>query len=324
MTSSLRFLRRRLMNSIPVLAIVIVGAFLLLETAPGDAVDAYLGAGGGDATLAKQLRAQWGLDGSLLARLGAYLAALARFDLGWSVAFSRPVLDVVLERLGNTLLLMTSAISLSFSLGAALGILAGARPGSWRDRGLSALALALYAMPSFWLGLMLLVGFAVKLAWLPLGGIATIGGGKTGLAHVLDVARHLVLPTLALGLVYMALYLRMMRSGMVEAWRSDYVRTARAKGLPRRRLVLRHVARNALLPVVTMLALQAGAMLGGSVVVESVFAVPGLGRLAHEAVTQRDVPLLLGIVLVSTLMVIAANLIVDLVYARLDPRVAAQ
>jgi peptide/nickel transport system permease protein len=323
MTAPLRLIRRRLLNSIPVLAIVIVGAFLLLEAAPGDAVDAYLAGGGGDAGLVKQMREQWGLDRSFAARFGAYLAALARFDLGFSVAFSRPVLDVVLERLGNTLLLMSAAISLSFSLGTALGILAGARPGSWRDRLLSAAALGLYAMPSFWLGLMLLVGFAVKLAWFPLGGIATIGGDRTGLAHVFDVARHLVLPTLALGLVYMALYLRMMRSGMVEAWRSDYVRTARAKGLPRRRLVLRHVARNALLPVVTMLGLQAGAMLGGSVVVESVFAVPGLGRLAHEAVTQRDVPLLLGILLVSTIMVIIANLLVDLLYARLDPRVAA-
>lgn len=323
MTGALALLRRRVVNSIPVLALVITGAFLLLEAAPGDAVDAYIAGAAGDAGLVKQLRAQWGLDQSLTARFGAYLAALARFDLGYSVAFSRPVLDVVLERLGNTLLLMGSAISLSFALGSGLGILAGARPGSWRDRGLSALALALYAMPSFWLGLMLLVGFAVKLAWFPLGGIATIGSARTGLAHVLDVARHLVLPTLALGLVYMALYLRLMRSGMVEAWRSDYVRTARAKGLPRRRLVLRHVARNALLPVVTMLGLQAGAMLGGSVVVESVFAVPGLGRLAHEAVTQRDVPLLLGILLVSTLMVITANLLADLVYARLDPRVGA-
>jgi len=137
------------------------------------------------------------------------------------------------------------------------------------------------------------------------------------------MAWHLVLPAAALGLVYLGLYLRLMRSGMVEAWRSDFVRTALAKGLTRQRIVWRHVARNALLPVITMLGLQAAAMLGGSVVVESVFAIPGLGRLAYEAVTQRDVPLLLGIILAGTVLVILVNLAVDLAYARLDPRVAA-
>ena len=168
---------------------------------------------------------------------------------------------------------------------------------------------------------MMIVAFAVKLSWFPLGGVGTIGAPLEGLAHVRDLAWHLTLPASALGLVYLALYLRLMRSGMVEAWRSDFVRTARAKGLPRSRIVWRHVARNALLPVVTMLGLQAGAMLGGSVVIESVFAIPGLGRLAYEAVTQRDVPLLLGIILAGTVMVIFINLLVDLAYAWLDPRV---
>jgi peptide/nickel transport system permease protein len=147
---------------------------------------------------------------------------------------------------------------------------------------------------------------------------------ETGIARIVDIAHHLVLPVLSLGLIYLALYLRLMRSGMVEAWRSDYIRTARAKGLSPTRIAFRHAARNALLPVVTMLGLQAGALLSGSVVVESVFAIPGMGRLAFEAVTQRDVPLLLGVFLVSTIMVIVANLCVDLLYARLDPRVAAE
>jgi peptide/nickel transport system permease protein len=234
------------------------------------------------------------------------------------------VLGVVLDRLGNTVLLMSAAIALSFGCGTLLGIVAGSRPRSWADRLLSLVSLAVYAAPGFWLGLMLIVAFAVKLAWFPLGGVVTIGAPRAGLAHVRDVAWHLVLPAGALGLVYLALYLRLMRAGMVEAWRSDFVRTARAKGLARSRIVWRHVARNALLPVVTMLGLQAGAMLGGSVVIESVFAIPGLGRLAFEAVSQRDLPLLLGIILAGTVLVILINLLVDLAYARLDPRVAVR
>lgn len=323
MTGPWRLLRRRLLNAVPVLALVILGTFTLLSAAPGDAVDAYIAQTGGDAGMAADLRRAWGLDGTWGGRLLAYVTALAQFDLGQSAAFSRPVLDVIAQRLPNTLLLMAGAIALSFTLGTLGGMAAGARPGTWRDRLLSAGSLILYAMPSFWLGLMLIVAFAVKLAWLPLGGIETIASDKTGVARVLDMARHLVLPTLALGLVYLALYLRLMRAGMVEAWRSDHVLTARAKGLSRRRIVWRHVARNALLPVVTMLGLQAGTLLGGSVVVESVFAIPGLGRLAFEAVSQRDLPLLLGIVLCGTVVVIAVNLLVDLAYAWLDPRVGA-
>jgi peptide/nickel transport system permease protein len=315
--------RRRLLGAIPVLAIVVVGTFALLESAPGDAVDAYLGTTGGDRGLVDQLRRDWGLDQGPLQRLGLYLAALLRLDLGWSVAFSRPVLDVILERLPNTLLLMGSAVALAFGLGSLLGVVAGSRPGGPADRILSIGSLALYAVPGFWLGLVLIVVFAVQLRWLPSGGIETIASGKQGFARAGDIARHLVLPVAALGILYLALYLRMMRAGMVEVWRQDFARAAFARGLPRRRIVWRHVARNALLPLVTMLGLQAATMLGGSVVIESVFAVPGLGRLAHEAVAQRDTPLLLGIILVGAVLVIAVNLAVDIAYAALDPRVGA-
>ena len=311
------------MGAVPVLAIVAIGTFALLESAPGDAVDAYLGTTGGDRGLVDQLRKDWGLDKGPLQRLGLYLAALLRLDLGWSVAFSRPVLDVILERLPNTLLLMGCAVALSFGLGSFLGVIAGNRPGGPTDRLLSIGSLALYAVPGFWLGLVLIVLFAVQLRWLPSGGIETIASGKQGLARAADIARHLVLPVAALGMLYLALYLRMMRSAMAEVWRQDFARAAFARGVPRRRVVWRHVARNALLPLVTMLGLQAATMLGGSVVIESVFAVPGLGRLAQEAVAQRDTPLLLGIILVGAVMVILVNLAVDIAYAALDPRVGA-
>jgi peptide/nickel transport system permease protein len=321
MRRALILLRRRLIGAVPVLLLVVIGTFFLLEAAGGDAVDAYIVSTGGDAGLIEALRQRWGLDQSALTRLANYLWALVHLDLGWSVTFSRPILDVIRERLPNTLLLMGSATALSFSLGSALGIVAGSRPGSLRDRLLSVGSLALYAIPGFWLGLVLTVVFAVQLRWLPLAGIESIASGKTGLARAADIARHLVLPVAALGFIYLALYLRTMRAAMGEIWRMDFVLAAKARGISRRRIVLAHVARNALLPVVTVLGLQSAAMLGGSVVIETVFSVPGLGRLAQEAVASRDTPLLLGIILVSAVLVISINLIVDVIYAVLDPRI---
>ncbi len=271
----MRLIRRRALTAIPVLLIVVVMTFLLMENASGDAVDAYLlSIGGGDAKVAATLRQQYGLDQSALARLWLYLTSLAKLDLGWSVAFNRPVLSLILERLPNTLLLMGSATALAFGIGSVLGIVAGARPGSLRDRGLSILSLILYAIPSFWLGLVFSLVFAVELRWLPTSGLETIASGKTGLARVADIATHLALPVGALALIYMALYLRVMRASMAEIWRLDFVAFAQSKGLSRHRIVLRHVARNALLPLVTMLGLQSAAMLGGSVVIESILPFP--------------------------------------------------
>jgi len=319
-----RILRRRLISAIPVLIIVLLFTFLLLENASGDAVDAYLvSIGGGDASLRGSLRAQYGLDHSALWRLWLYATSVLKLDLGWSVAFDRPVLSLIMERLPNTLLLMGSATLLSFILGTALGIVAGAKPGSLLDRALSSLSLALYAVPGFWLGLVLVLVFAVKLRWLPTSGLETIASGKHGFARALDITRHLVLPVASLGLIYLALFLRVMRSAMGEIWRMEFVTFAQSKGLSRARVVLRHVARNAALPLLTVLGLQSATMLGGSVVIESVFAIPGFGRLAQEAVAGRDTPLLMGIILVSAVFVILVNLIVDLLYALLDPRIGA-
>jgi peptide/nickel transport system permease protein len=214
---------------------------------------------------------------------------------------------------------MVAAVTFAAVLGTLGGLLAGARPGSLGDRLLSTAALALLAIPSFWLGLQLIRWFAVQLGWLPVGGIRTIGGA----GGVLDTARHLILPTLALGTGYVALYLRTLRAGMVDAWRADHVRAARARGLSERAVVWGAVARPAFLPVVVLLGQQAGTLFGGSVVVETVFAVPGMGRLAYEAVAGRDLALLIGVVLAGTVVVIAANLLVDLAMARLDPRIGA-
>ncbi|MEB2843318.1 ABC transporter permease subunit [Rhizobiales bacterium RZME27] len=324
MKRCLRLIRRRLLASVPVLLIVAILTFLLLETAPGDAVDAYLlSIGGGDVSVAESLRKAYGLDQSTTARLWLYLTALARLDLGWSVAFERPVLSLIVERLPNTLALMGSATALSFVFGSLLGVIAGANPESSRDRIISAISLIFYSIPSFWLGLVLSLIFAVQLRWLPTSGLETIASGRTGIDRMTDIAHHLLLPVSTLAIIYTALFLRVMRAAMAEAWRLDFVLFAHAKGLSRFRIIWRHVARYAALPLITMLGLQAAAMLGGSVVIESIFAIPGFGRLAQEAVAGRDTPLLMGIILVSAVLVIVVNLLVDLAQAALDPRIGA-
>jgi len=315
---------RRLAASLPTLLLILAGLFLLLQLAPGDTVDALMAQmGGGDAAMAQELRRFYGLDLPVLAQLANYLRRLVVLDLGYSAAYAKPVVDVIFERLPATLLLMISALSFAFAAGMALGVIAARRVNKWPDTLISTLGLVFYATPSFWFGLMGIVVFAVRLAWLPPGGFETIGAGYSGIARVLDIAHHLLLPTVTLALIFLAIYLRIMRASMLEVLTLDFVRTARAKGLHETGVVVRHVLRNALLPMVTLIGLQAGTMLGGSVVVESVFALPGLGRLAYDSVVQRDLNTLLGIVFVSALLVIVINFIVDIAYARLDPRIGA-
>jgi len=319
---ALVLVRRRLAQALPVIVLILVGNFLLLKLAPGDAVDAYIATiGGGDAGVIARLRAEYGLDQPAIVQLGLYLWKAIRLDLGQAVLYGQPVLTLILERLPNTLLLMASSVSLAFGLGVLLGVAAARRVGRPEDTAIITLGLIVYATPGFWLGLMLIVIFSVKLAWLPLAGIETLASTLTGWERVLDIARHLVLPTVSLALIYIAIYMRLMRAGMLEVYGLDFVRTAKAKGLTDDRIAWRHVLPNAILPMVTMLGLQFGTLLGGSVVIESVFSIPGIGRLAFESVVNRDLNTLLGIVFMSALLVITVNLIVDLLYAQLDPRI---
>lgn len=313
---------RRLLASLPTLLLILIGLFLLLKFAPGDTVDALMAQmGGGDPIQMQKLRSFYGLDAPVAVQLGRYLLRLIRFDLGYSAIYGQPVTTVILERLPVTLLLMTSALCLSFAGGTALGVLAARRVNRWPDTLISTLGLVFYAMPSFWLGLMGVVLFAVKLGWLPANGFEQIGAGLAGWPRAGDIALHLVLPTTTLTLIFLAIYLRVMRAAMLEVMTMDFIRTARAKGLGETGVLVRHALRNALLPAITLVGLQAGTLLGGSVVVESVFALPGLGRLAYEAVVQRDLNMLLGIVFVSALLVITVNFCVDVLYAKLDPRI---
>lgn len=324
MNRGLALIARRLAAAPPTLALVALGAFLLIELAPGDAVDAYLAQTGGDQGFAAELRRSLGLGGTVIERLGGFLLGLLSLDLGRSLVFSRPVVEVIAERLPVTLLLMALATMVAAGLGVALGVLAGRRPGSVTDRAASGVGFLLLAMPNFWLGLLLIVGFAVMLPLFPVGGLRTHGSNLTGWAAVTDLLWHLVLPTLALGAGYIALHLRSLRAGMVEAWSAEHVRGARARGLGEAAILWRGVVRPALIPTVVVIGQNIGTLVGGSVVVETVFAVPGMGRLAVEAVSGRDQPLLVGVVMTSTLLVLAVNLVVDLILARLDPRLGAE
>lgn len=317
---------RGVLHALPTVAGVILLSFFLMQAVPGDAAD-VIAAESGSATAESMaaVRTHFGLDLPVLRQLGNYLGHLARLDLGVSPRYNTPVADLIGSRLGNTALLMTTALGTALLAGIVLGTLMASHVGRWPDRLLSLAALLLYSTPGFWLGLMAIIVLSVQLGWLPPGGVSTIGAADTGAwAHALDVARHLVLPTLALAGFYMAIFARLTRAAMLEVSRQDFVRTARAKGVAPLAVTLRHILRNALMPVLTVAGLNFGTLLGGAVVVETVFSWPGLGRLAYESVSARDYVVLMGILILSSLLVIVANLLVDLAQTALDPRVRAR
>lgn len=315
-------LKRTAWQAVPTVLGVVVLNFFLLQLVPGDAADVIAAeAGSATAETMAQIRAHFGLDLPLMERLLASLTHLVQFNLGVSPRHNLPVLDLIVGRLGSTLLLMVTALSLALVVGIVLGTAMSTWAGRWQDRVLSVVALLLYSTPGFWLGLMAIVLFAVKLGWLPTGGNLTIGAGFTGWALVQDGLRHLVLPALAMAGFFVAIFSRLTRAAMLEVSHQDFVRTAKAKGLTPVAITLRHILRNALIPVTTVAGMHFGTLLGGAIVIESVFSWPGLGRLALESVLSRDYNVLLGILLLSSLLVILANVLVDLLHAWLDPRI---
>jgi peptide/nickel transport system permease protein len=321
----LRYVLRRLAQGVAIIFAIIVLNFFLLRAAPGDPALAMAGeAGAADAEYLAELRAYWGLDRPLGEQLAIYVSGIVQGDLGHSYRFGSPVIDVLLERLPSTLLLTTTAFFLALVLGVGLGTIAALRVGTWIDTVVTVVALAFYATPIFWFALMSILLFSVVVNWLPPVGYETIGAELKGFAHVLDVAHHLVLPVLTLGLFYMAIYARLARTSFLEVMRQEYVTAARAKGLPERRIVMAHILRNSILPVISMAGFQAGHLIGGTVLIETIFAWPGIGRLAFEAVLGRDYTLLLGVFIMTSVMVVVFNLITDLIYSLIDPRIEAQ
>jgi peptide/nickel transport system permease protein len=322
MPDTLWFVLRRTLQVAPVVLAIAALNFVLLHMAPGDAADIIAAqSGGSSAEFVAELRQAFGLDRPLYQQFFIYIARLLTFDLGYSFVQHRPVFDLIIERVPATLLLMLTAIVIAFVIGVLLGIVAAMRHRRLLDSLVSVLALIVYATPQFWLGLMLIVLFSITFGILPSGGMATIGAEMSAPARVLDIGRHLVLPALTLGLFYVAVYARLMRASMLEVYSFDFITAARAKGLSEARVGLVHAASNALLPVVTLAGVQIGHLLGGSILVETVFGWPGLGRLVFDALLQRDLNLLLGILFVSSVVVVIANLLVDLLYGLLDPRI---
>ena len=321
-TRILRYIIRRLFQAVPIVLAIIVLNFFLLNMAEGDAVDVLAGeAGSATPEYMAELRAKFGLDQPLPVQLLVYLKIIINLDLGYSFRHDMPVSVLIVDRFWPTLLLMVSTIILAVLFGILLGLLAAINLNTWKDAVISVFALITYATPLFWVGLMMIVVFSINLRWFPTSGMENIAAFYEGFDRFVDISRHLVLPTITLSLFYLALYTRLMRASMLEQYGQDYVVTARAKGLPERRITFGHVLRNALLPVVTMAGVQVGALIGGSVIVESVFAWPGLGMLAFESLFARDLNLLLGIFLISSVLVVVVNLIVDVIYCFLDPRI---
>jgi peptide/nickel transport system permease protein len=327
--SFVRFLAGRLVKAVIVVLAIAALNFVLVRLAPGDPASVLAGeAGATDPKFVDELRARFGLDKPVWEQLLIYLGQVVRLDLGFSYRNQVPVIALIGERLPATLLLMTSGFLFSLVAGVGLGVLAARarflERGRFLDSVVMTIALVFYATPMFWLALMLVILFSVQLNWLPAFGMESVGANLTGVSRAVDIARHLVLPTLALGFFFMAVYVRLTRAAMLEVMNQDYVRTALAKGLSPREVLRKHVLRNALLPIVTFAGVQLGQMAGGAVLVETVFAWPGVGRLMFDALLQRDYQLLLGVFLITSGTVVVFNLLTDIVYLFVDPRIRVE
>jgi len=320
------FLGARLGRALLMILGVLVLSFLLIRLAPGDPALLMAGeAGVDDAGYIDSLRHDMGLDQPLARQLLIYLGKAAHLDLGYSYRNQTPVWTLIAERLPATLALMGSAFLLSSLAGIALGVLAARsrerRP--WLDGLISQGALLLYAVPTFWLAMLLILLFSVHLDWLPAFGLETVAADLHGWAWLADRLRHLLLPCLSLSFLFLALYIHLTRAATLEALGQEYVYTARAKGLAPRRILWAHVLRNALLPVVTFAGLQLGQLASGALLVEVVYSWPGIGRLMYDALAQRDYGVLMGGFLVISTLVVGFNLLTDLACRLLDPRIGA-
>jgi peptide/nickel transport system permease protein len=312
----LTYAAQRLAGSFLVLAVMSFVIYALIGLMPGDPIDLMIQADP-DLTPADQqrLKALYGLDQPLWTRYWNWLTAALQGDFGYSRLFAQPVFDVLWPRLGNTLLLLVPAFLLSVALALPLGVIAATRPQSGIDNAVNLFAFAGISVPPFWLAILLIMLFAVTLGWLPAGGMGAGGG-------VLETLRYLALPVVALAISRVGGLTRYVRSSMIEALRQDYIRTARAKGLSRGRVLVAHALRNALIPVVTILALDMGMLVSGALITETVFGWMGMGKTIYDAILGNDYNLALMGLLFATALTLFANLVADLAYAWLDPRVS--
>lgn len=324
------YILRRLLQTIPLLLGIITLVFFIMHLAPGDPTAIYLHPSLAPEVL-EQMRRNWGLDQPIYIQYLQWIRSFATGDFGVSLTRHRPVADILAERIPNTLILSGTALVIIFGLGIAIGIVQAVRQRSTLDNVLTLGTLFIYSMPSFWLALMLILILAYKvhlIDWwpdafrFPPSGMTSINYEfMNGWQKLADRLHHLVLPSIALGVASAASVSRYMRSSMLEVIRQDYIRTARAKGLPEREVILKHALKNALLPIITLLGLYLPFLFSGAVLVEVVFAWPGMGRAIFEAISERDYPVVMATSFIFAVMVVIANLVADILYAIVDPRI---
>ena len=314
----------RLVYAILLLLAVLVLNFTLMHLAPGDVADTISQSmGGADEELLIEIRKDYGLDQPYFQQLATYIGKVLRFDLGHSFFFNEPVSKLVMERVPATLLLVITAQILALLLGVVLGVYSARKPNGMMSHFVTFFALFGYSAPVFWTGILLLIAFSLQIPLFPVAGMRDVTIEGNFWIHALDVMKHMVLPVVTLASIFLALYSRLARATMIETLGTDFVRTARAKGLPERQVVYKHALRNSLSPVVTLAGLQFSAVVSGAVLVEAVFSWPGLGTLAFQSIIARDTPTILGILFFSALVVIIGNLLTDLALRFVDPRVGA-
>ena len=317
---NVRFVAVRLLQVVPTMLAILIISFILIHLAPGDPVLTLAGEHG-DAAYYAFMRQRFGLDQSIPQQLVTYLERVVRGDLGFSYVYGRGTLRVIMERVPATLLLMGTALIISILIAIPAGAVAASRPHGARDVGISAIALGLYSTPAFWVGQLAILGFSLQFGLFPVQGMTSAGSAATGWLHAWDVARHLALPAMVLASQEIAVVVRITRSTLLDELPRDHIRTARAKGLSDVRVLMRHALPRALLPVVTLLGARVGHLIAGAAVVEIIFGWPGMGRLLLASLQSRDTPILLGLFLVVSFTVVLANLLSDLVYAAIDPRI---
>jgi len=314
----------RLVYAFVLLFAVLVLNFTLMHLAPGDVADTISQSmGGADEELLIEIRKDYGLDQPYYQQLATYIGKVLRFDLGHSFFFNEPVSKLVLERVPATLLLVITAQILALLLGVVLGVYSARKPNGIMSHFVTFFALFGYSAPVFWTGILLLIAFSLQIPIFPVAGMRDVTIEGNFWVHAIDVMKHMVLPVVTLASIFLALYSRLARATMIETLGTDFVRTARAKGLPERQVVYKHALRNSLSPVVTLAGLQFSAVVSGAVLVEAVFSWPGLGTLAFQSIIARDTPTILGILFFSALVVIIGNLLTDLALRFVDPRVGA-
>jgi len=314
-------IQRVILGVILIIAVMVLN-FFLLQAAPGDVVDAMLAeAGGGDPELAARLRKQYGLDQPLYIQLIKYLGQVCRGDLGYSFYYDQSVAALLIGHLPTTLMLTLSALVLAVIIGTLFGVYAALKPNGIFSNFVTVLSLFGYATPVFWLGMIILLVFALYLPLFPAFGIRSWPQPENTFDRILDMIHHLVLPTFTLAILYLASYSRISRASMLDVLGSDYIRTARTKGLSEFRVIFKHALKNAAMPVVTLAGLQLAQVFSGAVLVETVFSLPGVGPLLYESIVRRDFPVILGVLFGAATTTIVANIITDIIYRWMDPRI---